>query len=367
MDILVKKKSPYFNISPLVIYAGRYCAPSPRAYKNVGLCAHDRNQRLLYTFSVSAGLASVLPQGRRIVMRLILFGASLLYCSFLSASEYPDRKPPISLGVRIENAAQGGAFGALSSLAPVAAGAPAPAPSRAALPDPGLSGEELFQALHAAVPKRDIPYSSAKAYMYSKADNVICNGAPGIITFYSRICVNGASANGNDYPELTDLNGDGVVDKIVNAEHIWPQSYFKSALPMVSDLFNLGATFATPNSRRGNSRFAVVSNPAYSTSCGSKSGKEGFEPCDPTKGNVARSVLYFVLAYHDRSIRQGMDYNEFWVKQVPMFLEWSRQDPPDAAEKLRNDLVEQFQGNRNPFIDNPALADRIGAQIFASH
>jgi len=282
-------------------------------------------------------------------MRFILFGASFFFYSFLSASEYLHKTPSVT--------PQASAFDALISLAPTDADSFLPGPS----------GEALFQALHAAVPKRDISYSAAKAYMYSKADNVICNGAPGIITFYSRVCVNGTSGNGNDYPERSDLNGDGVVDSFINAEHIWPQSYFKSSLPMVSDLFNLGPTFSTPNSRRGNVRFAAVSKPDYSTSCGSKRGKEGFEPCDPTKGNVARSVLYFVLAYHDRSIRQGMDYSEFWVKQVPLFLEWNRLDPPDAAEKLRNDLVEQFQGNRNPFIDNPALADRIGAQVFASH
>jgi hypothetical protein len=265
----------------------------------------------------------------------VLFIFTLLCGSSLSASEF--------------KSAPGPAFLLLNSAAPREALYEIPSPSVAAARAAELAGEALFQALHAAVPKRDVSYGEAKAYMYSKADNVICNGSPGIITFYSRVCVN------------------GVVDSIINAEHIWPQSYFKSALPMVSDLFNLGATFSTPNSRRGNSRFALVSNPDYSTSCGSRRGKEGFEPCDPVKGDVARSVLYFVLAYHDRSIRQGMDYNEFWVKQVPMFLEWNRLDPPDADERRRNDLVQQFQGNRNPFIDDPALADRIGAAVFAAH
>ena len=254
-----------------------------------------------------------------------------------------------------------GALGA--PLPPVAV----PLPSAPAPADPGLSGEALFQALHKLTPKRDVSYGEAKAYMYSRSDNVICNGAPGIVTFYSRVCVNGSSANGGDYPERSDLNGDGVVDTIVNAEHIWPQSYFKSALPMVSDLFNLGPTFATPNSRRGNMRFAKVAKADYSTSCGSKRGKEGFEPCDPVKGDVARSVLYFMLAYHDRDIRQGMDYDGFWVSQVPMFVEWNRLDPPDGNERRRNDLVQQLQGNRNPFIDEPALVDRIGAAVFAAH
>lgn len=285
-------------------------------------------------------------------MRSVLFFLPLFFAPSLNASDLPQGRGP--------------AFSGLAGQAPAAYQAPEPVAAAPVIPA-GLSGEALFQTLHAAVPKRDVSYGEAKAYMYSKADNVTCNGAPGIITFYSRVCLNGSSANGNDYPERSDLNGDGVVDSLINAEHIWPQSYFKSALPMVSDLFNLAPTFATPNSRRGNSRFALVTRADYSTSCGSKRGKEGFEPCGPAKGDVARSVLYFVLAYHDRDIRQGMDYNEFWVKQVPMFLEWNRLDPPDANERRRNDLVQEFQGNRNPFIDEPALADRIGAAVFAAH
>lgn len=29
------------------------------------------------------------------------------------------------------------------------------------------------------------------------------------------------------------------------------------------------------------------------------------------------------------------------------------EDPPDAAERHRNDEIEIFQGNRNPFVDHP--------------
>lgn len=238
------------------------------------------------------------------------------------------------------------------------------------LPEEDLNGDQLFDYLHdATVPaQRAAPsYKASKAYMYSKADNTGCNGGPGIITFYSQICVNGSSDNGNDYPERGDLNKDGVVDSFINAEHIWPQGYFNSALPMVADLHHLAPTFVTPNGRRGNVKFSEVAGPVYRTSSGSMLGKEGFEPADAVKGNVARAVLYFVVRYHDRSIRQGMDYNSFWVRTVPLLLEWNRQDPPDAAERRRNDLVEDFQGNRNPFIDYPDLADRVGEQAFRSH
>ena len=203
--------------------------------------------------------------------------------------------------------------------------------------------------------------------MYATADNTGCNGGPGIITAYSALCVNGSSANGDNYKEKGDQNADGIAGDFVNAEHIWPQSYFNSALPMVADLHHLMATLSTPNGRRANLKFAKVSKATYSTSSGSKLGKEGFEPDDTVKGNVARAMFYFIERYSDKNIRDGMDYNSFWTKNVPMLLEWNRQDPPDANELRRNDLVEDFQGNRNPFIDNPELADRIGEAVFKKH
>ncbi|OGS60233.1 MAG: hypothetical protein A3J79_10010 [Elusimicrobia bacterium RIFOXYB2_FULL_62_6] len=246
-------------------------------------------------------------------------------------------------------------------------------PAPAGAPDRELSGEELFQSLHEALNSRNVDmasipgYKQAKAFMYSKADNVGCGGGAGIITFYSQVCAEGSSDNGNDYDEQGDENKDGVVDKIVNAEHLWPQSYFNSASPMVADIHQLASTFETPNGRRGSYKFAMVSKASYSTSSGSKLGSNGFEPTDAVKGNVARAMLYFVTRYYNKSIRQGMNYGDFWTSNVPMFLEWNRQDPPDAAEKRRNDLVEGFQGNRNPFIDDPSLAEKIGQKVFQSH
>ena len=238
------------------------------------------------------------------------------------------------------------------------------------IPESDMAGEKLFTYLHEATDpatREPYSYSAARKFMYSQGDNTGCNGKPGIITFYSQVCVNGSSDSGNDYPERGDINGDGVVDSFINAEHIWPQGYFDRKLPMVADLHHLAPTFVTPNGRRGNLKFAKVASFVYRTSAGSKLGKEGFEPADAVKGNVARAVMYFIVRYHDKSIRQGMDYNSFWTKNVPMLMEWNRQDPPDAAERRRNDLVEDFQGNRNPFIDNPELAERIGELVFKSH
>ena len=257
-------------------------------------------------------------------------------------------------------AAQVPAFGALRASAPqrVELSVP-PSASVPALYSPyalktNLSGEQLFSYLHdATAPSRtdyQPSYKGSKAFMYSKADNSGCGGAPGIITFYSQICVKGSSDNGDNYKEQGDANGDGVVDTFINAEHIWPQGYFNSALPMVADLHHLQPTFATPNGRRGNLPFAKVLKATYHTSAGSKLGAEGFEPADAVKGNVARALFYFIVRYSDKNIRQGMNYNSFWTSRVNMLMEWNRQDPPDANELRRNGLVESFQGNRNPFL-----------------
>jgi hypothetical protein len=266
-------------------------------------------------------------------------------------------------------------FPALDSLNASAPGisfsVPAPAAYNARVPDPSLSGEQLFQYLHQTTtlaPTFQPSYKTSKAFMYSKADNTNCNnGGPGIIVLYSRVCIAGSSDNGNDYKEQGDQNGDGKAGDFVNAEHVWPQSYFKSALPMVADVHQLASTLSVPNGRRANLKYAMVSNATYSTSSGSKLGKEGFEPADAAKGDVARALLYFVMRYYDKDIRQGMDYKDFWTNNVPMLLQWNKQDPPDANECHRNDLIAQFQGNRNPFVDDPTLADKVGAAVFQAH
>jgi len=242
--------------------------------------------------------------------------------------------------------------------------------TRASSVPSNLSGEELFQYLHKVTNQaKTHSYNQAKDYMYGTADNFLCDGSKnGILTFYSQICSFGTSSSGNSYKEKGDQNNDGVVDTYINAEHLWPQSFFGKQTPMVSDLHHLQSTFGTPNNRRSNYKFCeVTGNVKYSTSAGSKLGGGCYEPADAVKGNVARSILYFVTRYYDRNIKQNMNYKDFWTNDIDMFLKWNRQDPPDQREMDRNGLIEQFQGNRNPYVDDYTLADKVGASVFKSH
>ena len=40
-------------------------------------------------------------------------------------------------------------------------------------------------------------------------------------------------------------------------------------------------------------------------------------------------------------------------------LAWHAADPPDAAERDRNEVIQSFQGNRNPYIDHPEYLKEI--------
>ncbi|MBI2362043.1 MAG: endonuclease, partial [Elusimicrobia bacterium] len=102
----------------------------------------------------------------------------------------------------------------------------------------------------------------------------------------------------------------------------------------------------------------------YHNAYGAKMGGGLFEPPDSAKGRVARSMLYFFVRYGDQAIMPPGVANHFWNSRIEMFLRWNRQFPPTQFERNRNGVVESFQGNRNPFVDDPSLADRIGADGF---
>ena len=44
---------------------------------------------------------------------------------------------------------------------------------------------------------------------------------------------------------------------------------------------------------------------------------------------------------------------------LTMFLEWHYEDPVDAFEINRNNVIYGYQDNRNPYIDNPDFAYSI--------
>ncbi|WDE13562.1 endonuclease [Thalassomonas haliotis] len=72
----------------------------------------------------------------------------------------------------------------------------------------------------------------------------------------------------------------------------------------------------------------------------------GIEPRDYAKGEIARSILYMLWKY--RLPDHGM---------LPLMVKWANQYPVSREEQWRNEKIAGLQGNRNPFIDDKAMAD----------
>lgn len=174
------------------------------------------------------------------------------------------------------------------------------------------------------------------------------------------------------------------VGSCYNREHSFPKSWFNDQKPMYSDAYHLYPTDGAVNGQRSNYPFGECANGTYLRSNGSVKplGRLGsstfpgysgtvFEPDDEYKGDFARTYFYMAAAYNTRisSWNSAMlahnSYPAFSSWAVNLLLKWHRQDPVSEKEIKRNDVVSRNQGNRNPFIDYPELAeyiwgDRIG-------
>ena len=144
-----------------------------------------------------------------------------------------------------------------------------------------------------------------------------------------------------------------------NREHVFAKSLATPALETTSagsgtDLHNLRAIDCQMNSTRNNNVFEDSSGNAALTS-------NGFYPGDEFRGDVARIIMYMYIRYPTQAAPNDIAYsNNTYHSDMPdVFLEWNQEDPPSAIEILRNDTFETKQGNRNPFIDNPHIAQLI--------
>ncbi|NRD22986.1 endonuclease [Winogradskyella litoriviva] len=112
-----------------------------------------------------------------------------------------------------------------------------------------------------------------------------------------------------------------------------------------SDAHALRAADAAENSTRNNQHYGEYNGP---------SGTMG-----SFKGDVARSVLYMEIRYNGLSVVNGFPDITGQLGDLETLLNWHRNDPPDDFEMNRNNIVYNWQKNRNPFIDQPLLVEYI--------
>ena len=140
-----------------------------------------------------------------------------------------------------------------------------------------------------------------------------------------------------------------------NREHVWCQSLGTFTTKNCgADLHHLRPTNPKINSTRNNLPYGEVCGTykTATTSTGIVGGyytSKCFEPMDNVKGDIARILLYCYVRWDEQNLTDV-------IQSVDLLLEWCRQDPVDAYEMGRNDVVEEVQGNRNVFIDYPEYA-----------
>ncbi len=147
-----------------------------------------------------------------------------------------------------------------------------------------------------------------------------------------------------------------------NREHVFARSLSNPPLTTTdpgpgTDIHNLRAADSQKNSERSNRFFADGS--------GNSGIIEGglYYPGDEWKGDVARIIMYMYLRYPGQcnAVNSAAGPITYAIQNdMPdVLLEWNQEDPVSDFELTRNDVIYYYQGNRNPFIDNPYLASLI--------
>lgn len=160
----------------------------------------------------------------------------------------------------------------------------------------------------------------------------------------------------------------------INREHTVPQSWWGGGAlsNAYTDLFNVLPAESSANGQKSNFPLGEVTgtpkfdNGVVKVGPSSNSGGANyvFEPSDEFKGDFARIYFYVATCYASapwKSTAYSMMPTEptlaAWT--IPMLLAWSNDDPVDEREMKRNEACYFLQGNRNPFVDYPQLADYI--------
>jgi len=150
---------------------------------------------------------------------------------------------------------------------------------------------------------------------------------------------------------------EGIADGI----NLWISTNANSIQDANSDAHHIRAENGQENSSRGNKNYGnVTSSTVYS----GYSGNFG-----SWKGDVARALFYMGIRFNVLEIVNGDPVATFGASpnEIPSYqigdlatlLTWNTQDPADDFEMNRNNVVYNWQMNRNPFIDYPLLADYI--------
>lgn len=229
----------------------------------------------------------------------------------------------------------------------------------------GLTGRELKQAVH------EIAINDVKMLSYGSGNTKTW------WAFYVTDMIDGGLVRDRYSPDEFKFGDRGSSVSGMNIEHSFPKSWWGgSENNAYKDLYNLMPCQTTINNHKSNYPMAKVDVEWRGngvTRVGTRSGDPEtqayryWEPGDQWKGDFARGYFYMATAYQDftwsgdQSVRilntEAYPTLQEWA--YTLYLDWAQDDTVDEIETVRNNDVEKFQGNRNPFVDFPNLMEYI--------
>ncbi|WP_203248918.1 endonuclease [Sporosarcina beigongshangi] len=222
----------------------------------------------------------------------------------------------------------------------------------------GKEGQQLKAALHEIISDHK-QLSYAEVWDALKKTDEDPNNPDNVILFYS-----GDSRS-------KSRNGGNVGDW--NREHTWAKSHgdFGTSKGPGTDIHHLRPTDVQVNSARGNLDFDNGGS-AVKGCDGCFKTANSWEPPDRVKGDVARILFYMAIRYEqgdsvDLELNEKLNNGSApYHGKLSVLLEWHMQDPVDEFERNRNNAIQEWQGNRNPFIDHPEWVELIWGSVGAN-
>ncbi|MDA4885401.1 endonuclease [Streptomyces sp. MS2A] len=217
----------------------------------------------------------------------------------------------------------------------------------------GKTGDSLKAALHTIISDQTkLSYSAVWDAL--KATDEDPDNSGNVILLYSGVS-RSKSLNGGD-------TGDW------NREHVWAKSHgdFGTSTGPGTDIHHLRPSDVRVNSVRGNKDFDNGGS-AVSGGGGSLTDSDSFEPRDAVKGDVARMIFYMAVRYEGGDGFADLEANDRvdngsnpYIGKLSVLKAWNDEDPPDAFEERRNQVIyDEYQHNRNPFVDHPEWVESI--------
>ena len=262
------------------------------------------------------------------------------------------------------------------------------------------SPEALRQTLHAVIEDHlRFPYTSSRTDTWDvleRADEDPTN-----------------SRNILDVNKNASYAKQGGGNNFYNRDHIWPKSYGypidNSSNYPYTDCHTLYLSDVAYNGNRGNKPYRDCASFCQEQTTLANAGRGGGSGVYPgnsnwtsgfgtsgiwdqwrgRRGDVARALFYMDVRYEGGlhgvtgagepdliltdslsligNSSTGRNESVAYYGLLSVLLQWHAQDPVDAGEMRRNDVVFGFQGNRNPFVDHPEWVECLfGAPVMAS-